>query len=265
MSKNSKTIPEWVIRDEDKKTFLGRFNMALSGCNKSYKELMGFNDLELPRDPKALSEDDVNKHIDERINELTRTKILTHETKERVKKEWEEIRSKAIGCILKIHQFSELYPDAELNLNDDSVVCCNTEMLLYERCKVKTPEIVFRHFDLIKKVEEAIKDLQEFEYKNDYPTGDLMNVDMDIKMAQNPQWLIENWLHQTERKKFFEKHSNMVASMEMQERKERAMNEARLKEKSEQYQREHPDDYTLSHKSPQPANNEYSQGTVSIL
>ena len=265
MSKNSKTIPEWVIRDEDKKTFLGRFNMALSGCNKSYKELMGFNDLELPRDPKALNEDDVNKYIDERINELTRTKILTHEAKERVKKEWEEIRSKAIGCILKIHQFSELYPDAELYLNGDSVICNNTDTLIFERCKMKTPENVFIHFALISKVEAAIKELQDFERKEDYPTGDLMNVDMDIKMAQNPQWLIENWLHQTDRKKFFEKHSNMVASMEMQERKERAMNEARLKEKSEQYQREHPDDYTLSHKSPQPANNEYSQGTVSIL
>ena len=265
MSKNSKTIPEWVIRDEDKKTFLGRFNMALSGCNKSYKELMGFNDLELPRDPKALNEDDVNKYIDERINELTRTKILTHEAKERVKKEWEEIRSKAIGCILKIHQFSELYPDAELYLNGDSVICNNTDTLIFERCKMKTPENVFIHFALISKVEAAIKELQDFERKEDYPTGDLMNVDMDIKMAQNPQWLIENWLHQTDRKKFFEKHSNMVASMEMQERKERAMNEARLKEKSEQYQREHPDDYTLSHKSPQPANNEYSQGTVSLL
>ncbi len=265
MSKNSKTIPEWVIRDEDKKTFLGRFNMALSGCNKSYKELMGFNDLELPRDPKALSEDDVNKYIAEKLNEVSGTRILTHENKERVKKEWEDIRSKAIGCIRKIAQFYESYPDAELHLNGDSVICNNTDTLIYERCKVKTPEVVFRHFELIKKVEAAIKDLQDFERKEDYPNGDLMYVDMDIKMAQNPQWLIENWLHQTERKKFFEKHSNMVASMEMQERKERAMNEARMKEKSEQYQRAHPDDYTLTHKRPQLGNDENTQGTVTIM
>lgn len=265
MSKNSKTIPEWVIRDEDKKTFLGRFNMALSGCNKSYKELMGFNDLELPRDPKSLSEDDVNKYIDERINEVSGTRILTHESKERVKKEWEDIRSKAIGCIRKIAQFCESYPDAELYLNGDSVICNNTDTLIYERCKVKTPEVVFRHFELIKKVEAAIKELQDFENENDYPTGDLMNVGMDMKMAKNPYWLIENWFHQTERKKFFEKHSNMVASMEMQERKERAIKEARLKEKSEQYQQEHPDDYTLSHKNPQPTNDESTQGTITIM
>lgn len=263
--KSNPEIPEWIVRDKDRTQFLDRFNLGLQGLNKSFSELIGMNDMELPKDPRSFSEDDVNKYIDERINEVSGTRILTHESKERVKKEWEDIRSKAIGCIRKIAQFCENYPDAELYLNGDSVICNNTDTLIYERCKMKTPENVFIHFALILKVEAAIKELQDFERKEDYPTGDLMNVDMDIKMAQNPQWLIENWFHQTERKKFFEKHSNMVASMEMQERKERAMKEARLKEKSEQYQREHPDDYTLSHKSPQPANNEYSQDTVSIL
>ena len=74
------------------------------------------NDMELPKDPRSFSEDDVNKYFDERINEVSGTRILTHESKERVKKEWEDIRSKAIGCIRKIAQFCENYPDAELYL-----------------------------------------------------------------------------------------------------------------------------------------------------
>lgn len=263
--KTNPEIPEWIVRDKDRTQFLNRFNLGLHGLNKSFGELIGMNDIELPKNPRTFNEDDVNKYINERINEVSGTRILTHENKERVKREWEDIRSKAIGCIRKIAQFYESYPDAELHLNGDSVICNNTETLIYERCKMKTPEVVFRHFELIKKVEAAIKDLQDFEKENDYPTGDLMNVDMDMKMAKNPHWLIENWLHQTERRKFFEKHSNMVASMEMQERKERALKEARLKEKSEQYQLAHPDDYTLTHKRPQLGNDENTQGTVTIM
>lgn len=245
MSKNktNPAIPEWIVREEDKKNFSHKLHSALYGCTESYKKLMNMKDFVLSRNPKNLCVEDVNKIVDERIKDVSETKMLTFDGKQQAIIEWENIRTKAIGYIQKIHCFFDAYPDAIIDVVDDSLVCSNFDMLLFEHCKIKTPDNVYRHFELIEKVKVAIKELQDFEQKEDYPTGDLVNVEIDLRLSKDPQQLIENWLWQIERKAILKKSSDFQASIEIQKRKEKAMQQAFFKEREEQYKRDHPDDY----------------------
>lgn len=254
-------IPSYTVRKEVEELFRETFYTELRSLNESYKELQKMKDLEIPKDPKAINADSVNHYVDQRINDVLAASMLTFDGKERAKKEWEDIRQKAVGHIQKVRQFLEDYPDAEVSVKSETVICNNAESIIFENCKVETPAKVFQHYELICKVEAAIAELQDFERKNDYPTGDLVNIDIDIHMSKNPQLLIENWLHQDVRREYAQKHTHMFQAMEMQTRKERAMHQARLNELAEKYQQEHPEDYF---QMPQRQDSEQN-GTVKMM
>ena len=247
--KNVKTktvIPDYVVRDEDKKQFTEKFVSEFSRCKESWKQILQMKDLEIPDDPKKLSVDDVNTFVEERIADVMAAKMLTYDGRERAKKEWENIKNNAISLINDILGFFEHYPDAEVVVTGDVIVCTNFDTIVCENCKLKTPEAVYEHIARIEAVQDAIKELTDFELNNQYPTGDLVNLHMDLQMLKTPEKLIINWLWQKERREILRKHEYMRAGMEMQTRKDRAKHQEYLNGLAEKYAAEHPEDYNPS-------------------
>ncbi|MBO6031555.1 MAG: hypothetical protein J6Q22_08780 [Prevotella sp.] len=243
--KNVKTktvIPDYVVRDEDKKQFTEKFVSEFSRFKESWKQILQMKDLEIPDDPKKLSVDDVNTFVEERIADVMAAKMLTYDGRERAKKEWLNIRSNAISLINDILGFFGHYPDAEVMVTGDVIVCTNTDTIVYEHCKLETPQAVYEHIAHIEAVKDAIMELTEFEKKHQYPTGDLVNVFIDIDMLKEPEKLILNWLWQEERRAILNKHEYMKAGMEMQARKDRAKHQEYLNGLVEKYAAEHPED-----------------------
>lgn len=249
---NGKTkieIPAYVVREQERKPFEEKFVGALNLCKDSYQKLSSMRDLEnVPTDLAEIKPEVVNAFIDERIAEVSDAKMLTFDAREKAKQDWEAIRAKALGYIAPIQKFLADYPDVLLTVVNGKVLCGNAATLIVERCKIETPKQVYEHVELIQKVKDVVEALQNFEKANDYPTGDMFNVEMDLKMLADPKTLIENWIWQFERRAEIEKREYLRAASEAMTRRQQAEAKARMEERSLQYQQQHPDEYPMYHK-----------------
>lgn len=244
MKETKIVIPEYIVRDKELRPFEEKFKGMLNLCKNSYEKLSSIKDLEnVPTVLADIKPDAVNTFIDERIAEVNNAKILTFDARERAKQDWEDIRKEALGYIEPIQKFLANYPDAEVPVVNGKVLCANSDSLIVERCKIETPKQVHEHVELIQKVKDAIEALQNFEKANNYPTGDWLNVEMDMKMLEDPKSLVENWIWHAERRAEIEKREYLRAASEEMSRRQRAENKARQEERALKYQQEHPDAY----------------------
>ncbi len=245
--KESSVIPEYVVREQERKPFEQSFYGSLNACKEAYAGLMAMRDLEgtIPSELKDIKAESVNYFVDERIREIGGAKMLTHESKEKAKAEWEYVRDKAIGYIDIINKFLTSYPGATTEIIGGIVICTNDKDFIVENCKIKTPKEAFEHYDLICAAEDAFKKLQEYERNNNFPTGDLFCFEMDLRMKDDPTLLVLNWIHQSERKKELDKRAYLREAMRQQERTTAAKHAAWLEERAREYNEAHPNDYTL--------------------
>lgn len=262
--KSNCVIPPFIVREKDVVPFKEAFYNKLAGCNKSYKALHEMKDLEFPEDPKAINADDVNSHIDEVIKELTSSKLLTFENKERSKKEWNGIRETAIDHIQKVRLFIEDYPDAEIEVKDGSITCPNAEDYIFDHCKKEVPKEVYEYFNLVKNIETAIEKWLDFEKAHNLLTAKKGYLENILQIAKNPYWFADNWFFQHERIAYAKKHDYMLAAMEMQTRRTQAEHQARMNELADQYEQEHPDDYYVMYNKYQKERQDCLHGTVKM-
>lgn len=237
-------IPDYIIRKKEKESFERGFVSALNACESAYETLKAMPDLEnIPNTLQEIKSDFVATFVEERINEIADTKILTHEAKKKAKQDWKNVLNEAKTQISIIQNFLQSYPDADVCIKEGKVVCSNMESVVYEHCKIKTPDIVSKHVKLIQAVKDSIYRLQEFEKANGFPTGDIYNVEMDLRLLDEPINLIENWLWQDTRRAEISKHHYMQASLAEMERRQKAENKVKMNERAQKYEREHPEDY----------------------
>ncbi len=242
-------IPEYIVRDQERRQFEGKFIGALNSCKDSYQRLSSMRDLEnVPTNLADIKPDAVNTFIDERIAEVSNAKILTYDAREKAKQDWESIRTEALGYIKPIQQFLADYPDADVTVINGKVLCANSDSLIVEHCKIETPKQVYEHVELIQKVKDAVEALQTFEKANNYPTGDWFNVEMDLRMMEEPRTLVENWIWQDERRATIEKHEYLRAASDEMSRRQRAEEKARREERAAKYEAQHPDAYPGYHR-----------------
>lgn len=199
-------IPDFIVREEDRKNFLEKFKGQLQACNNAYKSLLGMPDLEgIPKNLQVINEEAVETFINERLAEISSTKMLTSEKKKEAKEEWEKVRKDALSYIANIKEVLATYPDADITIKDGNVVCANFADVVTEHCKVKTPDGVIEHANLILEVKDAIDALWKFEKEHEFPTGSYYTIEKDVEMVADPTSLVKQWLWLAQRKEYLKK------------------------------------------------------------
>jgi len=169
---------------------------------------------------KEISSESIEAFINERLAEIDSTKMLTAEAKRKAKEDWENIRQEALSHISAIKEVLATSPDADITINNGEVVCNNIDYLITEHCKVKTPDGVKEHANLILEVKDAIDALWKFEREHELPTGNLYTIEQDLKMIADPIGIIEHWLLLAQRKAYVKKRPWLqgvcVTQMKMQ-------------------------------------------------
>lgn len=237
-------IPEFVVRQEDRKKFVETFNHKLSLCNDAYKSLLGMQDLDgIPTDLHDINSETVENFINERLAEISNTKMLTSEKKKEAKEDWESIKKKALSYISTIKDVLVTYPDADICVNNGEVICTNIDDVVIENCKVKTPDGVTEWANLILDAKESIDALQKYEGEHDLPTGTLISLNESIKLLANPTRLVEAWLFMEWRKDYIQKHPYLQGGYETSVRNGLKEQNDRLEEMRKKHLQEHPEDF----------------------
>ena len=96
-------IPEYIVREEDRKKFVETFSNKLRLVGDSYKSLKSMPDLVgIPDNLQDINAEAVENFINERLVEISSTKMLTSEKKKEAKEEWEKVRKDALSYISAI-------------------------------------------------------------------------------------------------------------------------------------------------------------------
>ena len=206
MGVNRIEIPSYIVRDEDRQKFVESFSDKLQACNNAYKSLLAMPDLEnIPDNLQDINAEVVENFINERLSEIEATKMMTAEAKRNAKEDWGNIRQEALSHISAIKEVLATYPDADITINNGEVVCNNIDYLVTEHCKVKTPDGVKEHANLILEVKDAIDALWKFEKEHELPTGSYYTIEKDLEMVADPTSLVKQWLWLEQRKEYVKK------------------------------------------------------------
>ena len=244
-------IPEYVVLTSDEESFSERFVIAVGGLNSNYTAIMGIADLKevIPETVQDIKPESVNSFIDERINEITSTKMLTIEAKENAKKDWEDIRKQAISLITSIRNFFERYPMAKVTLVGERLVVVNSHEVMFEACKRPVPqEIVAKHYNLLQNVRDAIDTLWAFERDNDWPSGNLFNLEQGMKMLGDPEQFAKDWVYHLWLKEYRKQHPYLDGAYAVKTKNSLVEQNRRLSEARKKYFEEHPEDFVQIHK-----------------
>lgn len=237
-------IPPYIVRDKERLSFQEKLSSELFACNKAYKSLSAMQDLEdIPDNLHDIEAENVESFINDRLTEIGKTKMLTHEQKEEAKKSWERVRKDALSYIGAIKNFLSDFPDADVCVSNGEVICNNFEELVTEHCKIKTPEQVSKHADLIQVAKDAIDALWVFEREHDCPTGTLFSLEKDFKMLEEPVKLVESWIYIIWRKEYLKSHPYLQGAYETSMKRGLVEQNARLAEKRKKHFDESPEDF----------------------
>lgn len=237
-------IPDFIVREEDRKNFLEKFNGQLQACNNAYKSLVAMPDLEnIPDNLKEISSESIEAFINQRLAEISSTKMLTSEKKKEAKEEWEKVKKDALSYIATIKEVLSAYPDADICINNGEVVCNNVDVVVTEHCKVKTPDGVEEWADLIQDVRDAIGELWNFEQDHDLPTGTLISLGESMKRLENPTSLVETWLFMEWRKEYIKNHPYLQGGYDTSVKNGLMEQNNKLAEIRRKHFEEHPEDF----------------------
>ena len=244
MENKRNEIPEYVVLPHDMESFKSHFNPDV--VTNAYRQLKSIKDLSdvIPDDVKDINGKAVKSYIDERIEEIEGTKMLTAGAKERAKGEWEDIRKNSLSFIERIQNFLTNYPSAEFALVGETLVCTNANEVAMEHCKRRVPrEDVARHYDLILNVRKAIDALWTFELEHEWPSKSLVAVEMDLRQLDKPDELAENWVFREWQKEYRKQHPYLDDAYRVARKSSLAEQNARLAEKRKKHFEEHPEDF----------------------
>lgn len=237
-------IPEYVVREEDRKKFAGAFSSRLQACNNAYKSLVAMPDLDnIPDNLQEINADDVEAFINDRLAEISSTKMFTSEKKKEAKEEWEKVKKDALSYIATIKEVITAYQDADICINNGEVVCNNVDMVVREHCKVKTPDGVKEWADLIQDVRDAIGELWNFEREHDLPTGTLISLGESLKLIANPMSLVEAWFFMAWRTDYISRHPYLRGGYEVSMKNGLKEQNDRLAELRKKHFEEHPEEF----------------------
>ena len=244
MENKRKEIPEYVVLSHDMESFKSRFDPDV--VTYAYRQLKSIKDLSevIPDDVKDINGKAVKSYIDERIEEIKGTKMLTAGAKERAKGEWEDIRKNSLSFIERIKTFFANYPSAEFALEGETLVCTNANEVAFEHCKRRVPrEDVTRLYDLILDVRKAINALWAFEKEHEWPSESLVNVEMDLRQLDKPDELAKNWVFREWQKEYRKQHPYLDDAYRVARKSNLAEQNARLAELRKKHLEEHPEDF----------------------
>lgn len=239
-------IPEYVVLTSDRENFESEFSNALGGLCSNYEKIMQIEDLAdvIPENVQEINLEPVNSFIDERISEILSTKMLTLDAKERSKREWEDIRKKAVPLITSIRNFFERYPIAKVVLVGERFKVVNSYEVKFEACKKPVPQqLVTKHYELIQNVRNAIDALWEFERANDWPSDNILNVELDLEQIGHPEKLAQNWVFRAWQKEYRKQHPYLDGAYAIATKSSLADQNARLSEARKKHLAEHPEDF----------------------
>jgi len=242
--KNRIEIPDFIVKQDDRKKFVETFNRKLLICGNAYKSLVAMPDMEeIPDNLQDINAKAVEKFINERLTEISKTKMLTSEKKKEAKEDWEKVKKDALSYIGTIKEFLATYPDADITIKDGIVVCTNFDDVVIENCKVKTPDGVTEWANLILDAKESIDALQKYEGEHGLPTGTLISLNESIKLLANPTSLVEAWLFMEWRKDYISKHTYLKGAYETGVKRSLTEQNERLAEMRKKHFEEHPEDF----------------------
>lgn len=244
MGVNRIEIPSHIVLQEDKRKFVETFSNKLRILGDSYKSLKSMPDLVgIPDNLQDINAEVVENFINERLSEIEATKMLTSEKKKEAKEDWENIRRKALSHISAIKEVLATYPDADITINDEEVVCKNFGELVTEKCKVKVPDEVTEWANLILDAKESIDALQKYEGEHNLPTGTLISLNESIRLLANPTSLVEAWLFMEWRQDYIQKHPYLQGAYETSQKNGLKEQNDRLEEMRKKHLQEHPEDF----------------------
>lgn len=243
---NNVEIPEFVVLTSDRELFDEALENAVSGLGCNYARLLKIDDLKevIPENVQDIKPEPVNSFIDERISEILSTKMLTIEAKEKAKKGWEDIRKSAIPLITSIQKFFESYPIAKVVMVGEKFEVVNSYEVMFEACKKPVPQqLVTKHYELIQNVRNSIDTLWAFEQANDWPSDNILNVELDLEMVGQPQKLAQNWVFRAWQKEYRKQHPYLDGAYAIATKSSLAEQNARLSEARKKHLAEHPEDF----------------------
>ena len=237
-------IPPYIVREENRKKFVESFSGKLQACNNAYKSLLAMQDLEnIPDSLQEINAEAVEALVNERLAEISSTKMLTSSQKDAAKEEWKKVKEDALSYIGIIKDVLAAYPNADIRINNGKVVCNNFDDVVIENCKVKTPDGVTEWANLILEARDAIDALWNFERAHDLQAGTLISLGESMKRLENPTSLVEAWLFMEWRKDYIKKHPYLQGAYQTSMKNGLKEQNDRLAEMRKKHLEEHPEDF----------------------
>jgi len=228
----------FIIDGELKQKERERIAQAVSIMSGAFARLKKCRDIgEIPANPQEVTMEAINRLADEKKRQCYDSAFLTSDGREKAANEWEKIRIQAEQNVKMIQDFFANYPDAIINYHCSPLECKNIEELAAEAAKIPTPEPAFKHYELIIKARDAVKELQDFERTNKFFQTTLQD---SFGMGSDPRRVAWAWIQKAKYEAIKAKHDafeSAALAARKQAEKEIEERTARL---AARYDSEHP-------------------------
>lgn len=239
-------IPNFIIRKTDRDDFINKLEAKMRLTTKAYHDLQSIGELDgMPTELTKIKVDDINTLINEKTTTIDALGYLTNDTKAKAKEKWEAIKAKATECARTIRDLINAYPSATFTIKNGEIICKNIDALIGENCRTQVPQKVKDHINLIAEAHKAITKLQDYEKEHGYPSGTMFNLDMDLRMYQDTEQMLNNWLWQDQAREIANRTAQSQSASYKREQTRRETQKAIENAMRQESHNKHPKQYDV--------------------
>lgn len=200
---NKTTFPTRIVVEEEQRQGEREFNKAIDSVRNAYSVLAGFTDLgDLPA-IKNITPTWLVSLIHCHIKAIEDNNELTSKRKEELINDWREIQKEAQVHVNIIHGFFSEYPNAKLVYDEtiNNYICTNKEDIINSVGMHQVPAEAQEHYTLWLAVENAIKNLRDWEKARNLKKFPLDEV---LRRDHSPHAFARKWISDIFTKNDFE-------------------------------------------------------------
>lgn len=194
MDINNRILPQTIIFDDERRQVERELNKAIDRVRIAFNSLVNINDLGSLPTIEAITPDWLVSLIYSHIKAIKDNNELTSKRKEELINDWREIQKKAQINVNIIHGLFVEYPSAKLVFDEtiNNYICTNKKDVINSFGVRQVPNEAQEHYTLWLAVEDAIKNLREWE-----KTRNLKKFPLDevLRRDHSPHAFARKWIN----------------------------------------------------------------------
>lgn len=161
-------MPEKVVVEREKDTALAKVKQDIFALKAAWLQLKFVKDFSFPNDLKKLSAADLDTQLEKRLNAVENDFSMTENEKADRREKWKRLYRSAVANVNVIAHILESNPELSLTIEEDGTIkeLSDIGMLAAKRAIRDVPPLAKEHAKHISKVLDAVRELREFESKN---------------------------------------------------------------------------------------------------